>query len=302
MFRKSSGSLFPRFLLRGLLLASVLAGFAYYAVAQGPGDQIFDEIFKWTQTEIEEAGQSRISEDGTEHSAIFVGDNARYDDDRGEVKRTSFVEGALFKSNNLALTGEMTREVIEEIKLNTRPEDWYSQIRNAKQAVGKQSLDSWYQELSECGTVCAQVVVRMMAKHFEAISKLPHFFVMFPTGSMTIPPSYNEFLDQIGQYLVESDTLNVMVIGRASQLGDRAYNRELSRRRADSIKYRLMLRNVPESQIKVIYLGYEPPQISHNVRKLYQLESKMVNLGHDTRGKNRYEINQSAIIALVHRE
>ena len=270
--------------------------------AQGVGDDVFDEIFRWTQEEVQGAGATKVGTDGEEHSAIFVGDNERYDGERGEVKRRSFIEGELFKKDNLALTGEMTREVIEEIKMNTKPEDWYDQIKNAKKAINKQSLDSWYQELSECKTVCAQIVVRMMAKHFEAISKLPHFFVMFNTGSKEISSSYNEFLDQIGEYLAEDSALNVMVIGRASRTGDRAYNRELSKKRADSIKFRLMDRSVDPNRIKVVYLGYEPPQISPNVRELYQLDNQLVNLGHDTTGKSSIEINQSAVIALVHRE
>lgn len=295
MFGKFSKFTWPLLVVGGV----ALSGFSYQALAQNSGDQIFDEIFRWTQSEVQSAGATRSTDSGEDHSAIFVGDNARYDDGRGEVKRTSFVEGELFKSGNLALTGEMTREVIEEIKMNTRPEDWYDQINSAKKAVGKQSLDSWYQELAECKTVCAQIVVRMMAKHFEAISKLPHFFVMFRTGSRSIDPSYNEFLDQIADYLASSEDLNVMVIGRASRSGDRAFNRELSRKRADSIKYRLMDRNIPADQIKVVYLGYEPPQISDKVQELYQLDSQMVNLGHSIAGKNNYEINQSALIALV---
>ena len=271
------------------------------ALAQTAGDSVFDEIMKWTQSEIREAGQLRESTTGEQHSGIFVGDNRRYDDERGEVRRRSFIEGELFKGDNIALTGEMAREVIEEIKLNTKPEDWYAQIKAAKSAIGKQSLDGWYQELAECKTVCAQIVVRMMAKHFEAISKLPHFFVMFRTGSDSIDPSYDGFLAQIGDYLGQDPDLNVLIIGRASRVGDRAYNRELSRKRADSIKYKLMERNVPPTRLKVVYLGYEPPQISRNVIMLYDLNNPMVNLAHPITGADSYQINQSAVIGLVKR-
>lgn len=267
----------------------------------GSGDDVFDEIMKWTQGELKEAGTLKETDSGGSHSGIFVGDNLRYDAGRGEVKRGSFIEGELFKSDNIALTGEMTKEVIEEIKLKTKPEDWYAQINSAKQSIGKQSLDGWYQELAECGTVCAQVVVRLMAKHFEAISKLPHFFVTFRTGSDRIDVSYNGFLGQIGTYLAKDPTLNIMVIGRASRTGDRAYNRELSRKRADSIKYKLLERNIDPKRIKIVYLGYEPPQITPNIVDLYQLRNPMVNLNHSISGLSSYEINQSAIVALINR-
>ena len=281
------------------VISFVLVSVATGAHAAGAGDDVFAEIMAWTQSEIEEAGRVKDSTDGSQHSGVFVGDNRRYDDGRGEVKRQSFIEGELFKGANIALTGQMAREVVEEIKLKTKPEDWYRQIKQAKAAMGKQSLDKWYQELAECKTVCAQIVVRMMAKHFEAISKLPHFFVMFRIGSDSIDSSYDGFLDQIATYLKRDKSLQVMIVGRASKIGDRAYNRELSRKRADSIKYRLLKRDLDLARLKIVYLGYEPPQLTRNVIDLYGLENPVVNLNHRIVGLDLYQINQSAIIALV---
>ena len=282
-----------------LALLFGVAVLATDATAQSSGDSVFDEIMKWTQDEVREAGKLKESTTGKRHSGIFVGDNKRYDDGRGEVKRKSFIEGELFKGSNIALSGEMAKEVIEEIKLRTKPEDWYAQINSAKGAIGKQSLDGWYQELSECKTVCAQIVVRMMAKHFEAVSKLPHFFVTFRTGSDAIDKSYNGFLGQIGDFLKSDPNLKVLIIGRASQIGDRAYNRELSRKRADSIKFKLMERDVTPDRLKVVYLGYEPPQISKNVIDLYDLRSPVINLNHPIDNLTMYEINQSAVVGLI---
>ena len=298
MLRQVTGT-FRNAVLGGAAAVLVLGGISGAVYAAGVGDDVFDEIMAWTQSEVKEAGGRAESTTGEEHSKIFVGDNRRYDDGRGEVKRQSFIEGELFKGSNLALTGEMAREVVEEIKLRTKPEDWYKQINQAKKAVGKQSMDKWYQELAECKTVCAQIVVRMMAKHFEAISKLPHFFVMFRTGSDSIDGTYTGFLDQMAEYLNRDPSLQIMIVGRASKIGDRAYNRELSRKRADSIKYRLMERNLDPNRLKVVYLGYEPPQISPNVIELYRLANPVINLNHPIAGLSLYQINQSAIIALV---
>ena len=284
----------------GMVLLMLLGGSSIF-YGQDAGDDIFSQIMQWTQKELKEAGETKKTSTGESHSNVFVGDNKRYDNERGEVKRKSFVEGELFRASNIALTGEMTKEVVEEIKLHTKPEDWYAQIKSAKHSIGKQSLDHWYKELSECGTVCAQIVVRMMAKHFEAVSNLPHFFVMFRTGSDSIDYSYNGFLEQIGNYLGTDSNLNVLIIGRASKTGDRAYNRELSRKRADSIKYKLLERNVAPERISIVYLGYEPPQISHNVIELYQLNNPMVNLNHPIDGLSLYQINQSAIVALINK-
>ena len=283
----------------GLTLSVLTVGAANSARAEGAGDDVFDEIMKWTQEEVRDAGQRKTDTSGEAHSRIFVGDNKRYDVGRGEVRRNSFIEGELFKGSNIALSPEMAKEVIEEIKLKTKPEDWYAHINSAKKAIGKQSLDNWYQELAECKTVCAQIVVRMMAKHFEAIAKLPHFFVMFNIGSDAIDSSYNGFLEQIGDYLARDPLLNVLIIGRASQIGDRAYNRELSRKRSDSIKFKLMERNVAPDRLKVVYLGYEPPQISRNITNLYQLDSPLINLNHPIKGKDMYQINQSAVVSLI---
>lgn len=285
--------------LQSTLSILLLLSLSSPSLGAGVGDDIFDEIMAWTQREIKDAGGSKVADDGSEHSNIFVGDNARYDGVRGEVKRVSFIEGELFKSSNIAITGEMSREVIEEIKLSTTPQDWYAQINQAQVAIGKQSLDNWYQELAECKTVCAQIVVRMMAKHFEAISNLPHFFVRFRTGSDSIDNSYDPFLKQIGDYLGIDPTLKILVIGRASRTGDRAFNRELSRKRADSIKYKLMLRNVDPDRIKVVYLGYEPPQLTQNIIDLYRVDSAMVNLNHPIDGLTSIQMNQSAIVAFV---
>ena len=106
-------------------------------------------------------------------------------------------------------------------------------------------------------------------------------------------------MGQIGDFLKSDPNLKVLIIGRASQIGDRAYNRELSRKRADSIKFKLMERDVTPDRLKVVYLGYEPPQISKNVIDLYDLRSPVINLNHPIDNLTMYEINQSAVVGLI---
>ena len=228
-----------------------------------------------------------------------MGDDGVYHSDRGDETRQELVETPIASAENPVLSKKVIEEIWEEIQMETDPEEWYKQMADAKASIGRQSIDGWYRELAQCETVCAQVVHKIWAKHMEAVSRLPHFYFRYYLGSDRLQETYGDQLDEIAIYINDNQDFSVLLVGRASRIGSRALNYDLSRRRADAVRKELVDKGVEEGRIEIIYLGYEPPQINEEVRGLYRLDEPAVNLGHPIRDQTWAAINQSVLAILV---
>ena len=85
--------------------------------------------------------------------------------------------------------------------------------------------------------------------------------------------------------------LKVLLIGRASHMGDLPFNRALSGRRALAVKDKLLTNGIPKSRIEAMWFGWEPPQISDWIAKEYDLHDL-----YNHKGKKR--MNQSVMMVL----
>ncbi|MBF0455428.1 MAG: OmpA family protein [Magnetococcales bacterium] len=267
--------------------------------AEEESHPLLERVANVFRQELDKAGEIVPDENGVGRSAVFIGDNGVYDQKRGETIRQSFIEGELFHNDNLALSGAVVHRIIQEAKHKRDPSDWALQIKQAKQSMGRHSMEDWYRDLSQCQTACLEITVNLMVEHAKAISELPHYYIRFGIGSRTVGEDYLDFLTRIAQLLKKDHKLSLLVIGRSSHVGDLAFNRELSGKRIASIKQHLIKQKVAATQVNVINLGYEPPQISPELIELYRLDDPMINLDRSIEGLTPYQINQSAILALT---
>jgi outer membrane protein OmpA-like peptidoglycan-associated protein len=73
--------------------------------------------------------------------------------------------------------------------------------------------------------------------------------VLFDTGKAELNSGASRKLDQLAQFLSEHPDRRVQIDGFTDSIGSDAYNQELSRRRADSVKAALLSRGIDASRI-----------------------------------------------------
>jgi outer membrane protein OmpA-like peptidoglycan-associated protein len=73
--------------------------------------------------------------------------------------------------------------------------------------------------------------------------------VLFDTGKAELNSGASRKLDQLAQFLSEHPDRRVQIDGFTDSIGSDAYNQELSRRRADSVKASLLSRGIDASRI-----------------------------------------------------
>lgn len=82
-------------------------------------------------------------------------------------------------------------------------------------------------------------------------------YVMFRLDKSVIDPNQEINVYTIGRYLKENQKANVIVTGYADvQTGSSKYNKDLSKRRVETVKARLIKEyGIAENRIKIVYLG-----------------------------------------------
>ena len=84
--------------------------------------------------------------------------------------------------------------------------------------------------------------------------------VTFATASTTISPSFRAALDEVASSLQKYPDSLVDVMGHTDADGSDAYNLDLSRRRADSVKGYLVMRGVSGARVATIGYGEQYPR------------------------------------------
>lgn len=87
--------------------------------------------------------------------------------------------------------------------------------------------------------------------------------VLFETGKSELLPSARERLNQVAEALKQSEGKKVEIIGYTDNVGTDEKNRDLSRRRAQSVKEYLVTRQVPADLLTATGQGKESPVASN---------------------------------------
>jgi len=160
-------------------------------------------------------------------------------------------------------------------------------------AGGVISYADYFKSIAECRAFCGPLVAHLLRCHTLAVSQRDHGILLFPLDSDQVDPRYEPgVLTRIAKQLQASPERRVLLIGRASRLGDLLYNRRLSARRALAVKDRLTALGAQPDQVETLWLGWEPPQITEEVARLYGLEALVQQEG-------LQRLNQS-VVAVLH--
>jgi outer membrane protein OmpA-like peptidoglycan-associated protein len=150
----------------------------------------------------------------------------------------------------------------------------------------------YLREIAECKEFCAPLVAQLMQCHILSVARLEHGIVLFELGSDVVTPAYRSgLIDSVSKQLREHAERKVVLIGRASQIGDLRHNRALSARRALAAKDALLAAGIAAERIETMWFGWEPPQISDVIASEYG-----VSRLYDTVGRDK--INQSVVVVI----
>jgi len=165
--------------------------------------------------------------------------------------------------------------------------------REFVQAGGVISYTDYFKSIAECRAFCGPLVAHLIQCHTLAVSQRTHGVVLFPLDSDRVDPRYDKgVLKQIDQQLESNPERHVLLIGRASFVGDLLYNRRLSAKRALAVRDRLLVQGVRPEQVETLWLGWEPPQITPDIAQLYGLDALY-------RKEGAQHLNQS-VVAVLH--
>lgn len=105
--------------------------------------------------------------------------------------------------------------------------------------------------------------------------------LLFSTGSATLTPEAKTQLNQLSEVLVKYPSNQITVVGHTDDVGSDAFNKQLSKRRANAVKEALLEDGVPSSQLRAEGLGESDPLIQSTSRvaraKNRRVELKITN-------------------------
>lgn len=154
------------------------------------------------------------------------------------------------------------------------------------------SYADYLHEIASCRAFCAPLVAHLVRCQVLAVSHSPHGLVLFDMDNDEVDSRYQSgLIEEASRTLREDRDSRILLIGRASKIGDLRYNRRLSARRALSVRDELIERGAPADRIKTMWFGWEPPQISSWVASRYGFDSIYAREG-------GHRINQSVVLVI----
>ena len=270
--------------VRSALLAVALLGTAAGAQetpvsAPPPGDQ--------AQTLLETMGEDLFAGDTPDVADPRILESIKKDiagmhygsDPRGRDKaRSVFGSNPLTSSRNPLLDQDARRRwlaaAIERVGFDTVQH--HLAENSAMLREGKISREDWYRHVARCTMICNPVVQGLLYEHVRQVASRPHLLLMFATNSSDLSPAQRAqlqaFIEQV------PDGYRYLLIGRASRTGKLQYNRQLSALRAAAVRDALMAMGVSGERVHMIWLGYEPPQITEAIANAYGLDPSLTDL------------------------
>lgn len=166
------------------------------------------------------------------------------------------------------------------------------------------TLAEWYHRITECSLkVCPVILGSMITAHIDHVSRLPHDILLFDFDRYALRPEGERLLEELAAEVVNGryHGKRVVLVGRASRIGDKMYNRELSKKRADAVKEKLIRLGIAPNDITIIWLGWEPPQLTREILGKYKLAQVLLNTkkyGVHASLVDSHAINQSTMVII----
>jgi len=197
-----------------------------------------------------------------------------------ELARTLFGENPLLSEDNPLVTDQDRQQWLAAAIRGVGRDKALEHLRAEAQKLASGEVDRahWYEHVAACERVCNKVVSGLLHAHVQRVRELPHELVLFATSSDDLTPEELGDLDALLADVVRQGgtaETEMLLIGRASRTGAKAYNRKLSEQRVESVRRALQDRGIPSERIHGFGLGYEPPQITEEIARAYRLDPSL---------------------------
>ncbi len=167
--------------------------------------------------------------------------------------------------------------------------------RQAAVEEGEVTYADYIEHIGECKAFCGPLVKELIGCHITAVRNLDREIVFFPIDSYEVGSSEStRAVAQVADQMNNDPNLGVLLIGRASRIGNVGYNRRLSGLRAGAVGDVLTGHGVNSDRVKRLTFGYEPPQIDERIASAYGYGNLYSELGSK-------RINQSVLMVLYRR-
>jgi outer membrane protein OmpA-like peptidoglycan-associated protein len=182
------------------------------------------------------------------------------------------------------------------------PSECVAHLKKEKEELAKSgfSKEVWMHHVFECEKCCALLLVDMMYMHVQRVVQQPHLMVLFDFDQYEIKELFKKKLNELVVKNFRKDRDKILLIGRASRIGDRAYNVVLSGKRAGAVKDYLMEEfGVDDAKVRFLYFGYDPPQLTLEYAQAYGVtEAELAYIDSLLSFKNTsdHKINQSVVV------
>jgi outer membrane protein OmpA-like peptidoglycan-associated protein len=172
---------------------------------------------------------------------------------------------------NETFKGEMEAHLVE-------------QINNIR--LGKYSADELNEHLISCQRFCGQLLNKIFIANMAEVARLSHEVVFFDLDRDQVIPRYQKGLKEFAK---KNNNQTLYLMGRASFIGGKGYNKELSGRRVRQVEKILLSCGLSAHQIKASWLGYEAPQLTTEIANSYKIDPK------EYKG-DLFSLNQSVVL------
>lgn len=103
-------------------------------------------------------------------------------------------------------------------------------------------------------------VIKAISPTLEELLKTD---AQFQTAEYVLRKKYKEHLDKVAAELIADPAVKLTVSGHADSRGDKAFNKPLSKNRAEAVKKYLVAKGVSEDRITVEYFGEDRPKATN---------------------------------------
>ena len=161
------------------------------------------------------------------------------------------------------------------------------------------SQEAWQENVFSCETCCAPLLADIMEIHVAHVIASPHLVVLFKFDDASLQERARPQIDAL---LQQFDPLHddLLLIGRASHIGDRAHNLILSGKRAGEIKdYAIDQFSIESERIHYLFFGYDPPQLTPELAVRYGLtDENIAAIDHGRPLSVASIVNQSVVVII----
>ena len=142
-------------------------------------------------------------------------------------------------------------------------------------ATGDNSSQVFYRKASNGDQCFEPLYNKSLAYHNRQLEDLSLLSLFYNSGQFTLSEKQKYRLDGfVSGYKQSTDNYGLLIIGRASNKGDKRKNKDLSERRGNAIIDFIKRKNIKGLEMYFAYFGADPPQLDQDIAELYDIQEE----------------------------